>query len=199
MRFPNLTKTSLLLATLMAFPFASFGASLKAESCPIAKLTPQSYTWNFSREASNLLNNVRADAAKIETESNRLQSFVDDPVAINWQDHADRLSRIRAHVDDISAKLCRLDEIRNSVAPWQKKAIDETGRETTLLADNTADAIHFLNGHQNFPWSPMYVKYANNIVAQSTALVNSLGNYEHLAKLNREQMNTRTELNKQAS
>jgi hypothetical protein len=49
----------------------------------------------------------------------------------------------------MGAKLCRLETIRMAVAPWQQAEIDRIATRGGLMADNTEDAIHFLNAHQN--------------------------------------------------
>ena len=176
-------KANWLLAALIAFPAASFARTV-TESCPAnGAPTAQSYTWSFSREATNLLNDVRNDAMKVRNQSGQLDTFVAHPDLIGWRPDSDKLIRIRSEVNDIGSKLCRLEAIRGSVMPWQKTAIDRTVADSRELALNTTDAIHFLNAHQDFPWSPAYEKTAENISRQSKDLADFLGNSERLAKL----------------
>ena len=189
-------KANWLLAALIAFPVASFGAGTRMEACPTNGVpTAQSYTWNFSGEATNLLSNVRNDAMKIRTHSEKLDSFERQPDLINWQVDASQLAQIKSEVNDMSAKLCRLEAIRGSVMPWQKRAIDRAAADDRLLALNTGDAIHFLDGHEAYPWSEAYMQNTENLSHQSKDLVNFVGDAEHLAKLRQEEMQARRQLN----
>ena len=53
-----------------------------------------------------------------------LQSFARDP-HMTWDAHADELEYLKSEINDIGAKLCRLQTIRRVVAPWQQNEIDQ--------------------------------------------------------------------------
>lgn len=196
---PKMKTANWLLAALLALPVASYGAMVKTKACRDTAPTARSYTWNFSREATRLLNDVRDDAMKIREDGRQLDNFVKEPETIDWRAHADKLAYIKADVNDIGAKLCRLETIRSAAMPWQKKAIDRTATDDRLLAMSTTNALQFLTSHEHLTWSPTYGTYADNIVRQSTDLARFVGQSEHLAKLRREEMQARREVNRTAS
>ena len=60
---------------------------------------------------------------------------------VTWDAHADELEYLKSEINDIGAKLCRLQTIRRVVAPWQQNVIDQIATDTQLMADNAQDAI----------------------------------------------------------
>jgi hypothetical protein len=174
---------SYLLAAALAVPTAMLAKT--ANSCTAGTPTAASYTWDFSKEANNLLDQVRIDAAKIHARADDLQILTNSP-DVSWQSHASDLTRIRTAVNDMGAKLCRLETIRRVVQPWQQKEIDRVAVATKLMADNVEDAILFLNSHHQELWSPTYVRYAANIQSESVDLSHTLASFEEYAQARHE-------------
>ncbi len=89
----------------------------------------------------------------------------------------------------MSGKLCRLEQIRRVVAPWQQQTIDRVAPQVTLMANSTTDAMNFLASNENNFWEPVYQKYTSNISQDSGWIARSVKNYEKYAKARREEMN----------
>ena len=51
-----------------------------------------------------------------------------------------------------------------------------------FLADNTDDAINFVNAHQGDFWSPRYKQNAQNLSAEASALAQSIGHDQAVQK-----------------
>ena len=176
---------------LTAFPLALSAAT--ANQCVCGKPTAASYTWDFHREADNLFEDVHADAHQIRDHAARLQSFEDD-AGVTWQLHADQLIQLKSEINDMGQKLCRLETIRRVVAPWQKETIDRIASTAQLLADNTQDAIVYVNAHQEHLLNPMYRRYADNLYSEASELTRSTGDAVEYVKVRGEYQELRSEI-----
>ncbi len=159
---------------LMTLPAGAAENVVAHQKCMTAPATAASYTWNFRQEGDHLFQEIQSDARQAASHAAKLESFEDSPT-LGWQAHADQLMQLRADVNDMGAKLCRLQTIRRALAPWQQHAVDRMAKNIVLIADNAGDAIQFLNGHHRELWLPTYVKYVTNLYDQSHALSESAG------------------------
>jgi hypothetical protein len=178
-------------AALLALPLAALGAA--PASCKAGPPTPESYHWNFPREASRLLDNIQVDAAKVESQSAKIVNWDMNP-DISWQLHSDQLELVKHEVDDMGRMVCRLRVIRRVTSPWEKAAIDRAGKDVQLLADNTEDAILFLNRYENNFWTKSYRLYTDNIYHESNRLANTMKEYVEYARTNGQDLRLRREL-----
>ena len=164
-----------------------------AESCVAAGPSDGATAAEFQREATAIFRDVAADSRNALDSANTLESFADSP-ELSWQGHALELSELRTDVNDMGAKLCRLEAIRADVAPWQQKTIDEIAAEVRLMADNTQDAIRFVNAHQENLWEPEYHKYVSNLDDEARQLTRSVTSAVHYANAQRHYQRMREEL-----
>lgn len=188
MKTMNLAGTGLLFTGLLAMPTLA-----APKTCAAGAATPESYKWNFRKEASKLLEGVRDQAYLAEDNAATLNSLSSDP-GVTWQAHADQLHSLRAEVDAMGEKLCRLEVIRQSTAPWEQKAIDDAAPLIRYIADNTEAAIRYLREHADDPWTPTYRVYTSNVEKGSTQLQKRVGEYLHLAKLGNEELQLRKQV-----
>lgn len=185
MQLKHLAGAFLLVAGVAALPVASLAAENSA--CVAGKPTPESYTWNFRAEASQLLNDIQADAVHAQQHADKLETYASQ-LQISWQAHGEQLDAIRAEVNDMGQKLCRLETIRRVVAPWQQTAIKRAAKLVQLMADNTQDAIQFVDNHQGNLWMSPYPRYAANLYQDSKQLDHSLRTYEEFAQVHHEDL-----------
>jgi hypothetical protein len=183
---------------LMTLPAGAAENVVAHHKCVAGPATAASYTWNFRQEADNLFQGIEFDARQAATHSAKLESFEDSPT-MTWESHADQLMQVRAKVNDMGAKLCRLETIRQTLAPWQQHTVDRMAKRIVLIADNTGDAIHFLNGHHEELWLPMYRTYVTNLYNQNHALTESAGEAVQYASVRHEFRNLRHDLGARAS
>jgi len=170
---------SILLASALIAPAAVLPKPSNS-SCMAGAPVPASYTWNFNKEADQLLTQMRHDAMKIRMAADDLQVLTNTPM-VSWESHAWDLRVIRDEVNAMGAKLCRLEMIRRVVRPIDQQEIDRTAYTTRLLADNVEDAILFLNHHQHELWNPEYLTNASNIEKESTRLSRALTHLKEYA------------------
>jgi hypothetical protein len=168
------------VATAMSI-FAVPSRAATAHECASGQPIAASDTRNFHQEANYIFQEIQSDSRQAVDHATQLQSFEGEDVS--WQAHAEQLSELKAEINDMGEKLCRLETIRTTVAPWQQKTIDQIGTNVRLMADNEQDAIAFVNSNQSNLWVPRYQTYLNNLVNESDALARSVGNaveYSHV-------------------
>lgn len=180
MRIQKIISTGCLMGALAALPTAAL--ALTPRKCGAGQPTAASYTWNFQKEASGLLQNVRADAAQAENHAATLQTFALNE-NISWEAHADELNQLKINANDMGKDLCRLTTIRRVLAPWQQQAVDRIAPQIQLIADNAEDAIHFLNHHQETLWRPDYRQYIGNLHHEASHVSHTVRHSETVARL----------------
>jgi len=155
-------------AAMLLLPAISGATAV--HKCVIGKPTAASYTWNFPQEADRIVAGMRHDAVAARVHAEKLVSMVSVADMPGWPSDYNQLSALQTEVNDMSAKLCRLETIRRAVEPWQQKTIDRIARTVTLMADNTQDAIAYGSAHRQTLWEPAYQKYAGNLYQQARNL-----------------------------
>ena len=181
MKLKDFGRSGYLLAAALLLPGMSLASAPR--TCMTGAPTAESHTWNFSQEATNLLNGIQLDAWRIQTRSDELRSYNgQEPLEISWQMNGDKLIAIKHDVNDMGAKLCRLETIRRVVKPWQQQAIDHNARLVQLMADNTTDAINYLNAHHDTLWLAAYGTYVTNLYRESGRLSGSMHEYVQHAR-----------------
>ena len=181
MRLKQLLVSGCVSAAMAVLPAASATAAM--HECVIGKPTAASYTWNFRQEANNIFEDIQSDVSQVRYHAAQLQSFEFHPY-LSWQSHADQLFKVRSAVNDMGDRLCRLETIRRTVAPWQQRTIDRIATTVRLIADNTQDAIWYGNNNHRILWSSAtYQKYVNNIYNEARKLTKSVGDAVEYAKV----------------
>ncbi|HJT87775.1 MAG TPA: hypothetical protein VJ732_07955 [Bryobacteraceae bacterium] len=169
-----------LAGVLAAAPGASM--AIEANRCVTGTPTAASYTWNFPKEATRLLNGMRQDANGVADHAAKLEMFATEP-NLSWQAHADQLTRIKAEVNDMGMRLCRLQVIQRVSEPWQRQITRRAAPLVQYMADNTEDAINYLNAHQGDFWVPAYRMYTRNLYTEATTLARRIHAGQELAKV----------------
>ena len=89
-------------------------AAAPVHECVSPKPTAASYTWDFKSEANTIFKDVQSDAQQAMDHADNLQSFAGDN-GLSWEAHAYQLEYLKNDINDIGAKLCRLETIRPTV------------------------------------------------------------------------------------
>jgi hypothetical protein len=173
-------------------------AAAPVHECVSAKPTAASYTWDFKSEANTIFKDVQSDAQQAMDHADNLQSFAGDN-GLSWEAHAYQLEYLKNDINDIGAKLCRLETIRRVVAPWQQHEIDRIGVAVHLMADNAQDAIVFGKANPTELWIPSYRNYLTNLYNNATTLTRSVGNAVEFASASKEYRDLASKLGVRAS
>jgi hypothetical protein len=158
----------LITAIVLAPAFAFANVEYCAAQAPVQP-------GDYSKEASGLLDDMHADAYQIAHHASILQGYATDP-DVDWEMHADQLYSMKNEVDNMGKQLCRLESMQ-SVLPRDEqhpKTIQRIAPLVQLLADNTTDAIHYVNAHQGDFWAPVYQKYASNMNYEANSIAHEI-------------------------
>ena len=149
------------------------GVGAAVHECAPGNPTAASYTWDFKAEANSSFQDLETLARQTRDDADQLVTY-NRGHEVDWEIQADQLHILKHEVNDMGARLCRLESIRRVLAPWQQAEVDRIAEEVQLMADNAQDAIVYLNDHEQELWVPAYQKYANNLYTEAGALTESL-------------------------
>ena len=71
----------------------------------------------YASEASNQLQQVRAEALRAEFYADELRSITREPFVTEWHEHCSELRRIRTHVNDMDKLLSQLRANESEALP----------------------------------------------------------------------------------
>ena len=188
---------SFVSAGLVVLSVPAMGA-VAAKCCVPGKPTAASYTWNFKGEANAIFKNVQNDAVLARSHADQLQAE-NRFDQIDWQVQEVQLQALKHDIDQMGAGLCRLEVIHTALAPWQQREVRRIANVLPLMADNTTDAINFMNAHQDELWLPAYQRYSQNLYAESSRLAHSSREAVAYAHVSRKYRHLQRELAPSAS
>lgn len=163
-------------ATLPAMALA-----IEPRECVASHPMAASDTWDFQQEADGLLQALQNQATQVQRHAAALRSFTRAD-EVNRQAHTDQLQQIKAEINDMGQKLCRLTSIRRILQPWQQKEVDRIAPQVRLAADSAEGAINFLNSHEQTLWQPTYRRYIRNLDQEANRISNTAGNFMAYAR-----------------
>ena len=109
--------------------------------------SPESSAY-LSERASTLLAEIQKEAAQLGPHADTLGTFAWNP-QYSWQSHAFYLESVKGHINAVGERTAELQQIRDSVLPWQQQAISEVTSHAAQVAASTQAAIMHLRENQN--------------------------------------------------
>ncbi len=152
--------------------------ALAAAALLIARLDVQAAPPEDNKEVSQLLEDIKGQAADLQRDSDELESFTRS--YMSWQSHAEELDRIKERINAIGKTISELQNLRSSASPWQREAIDRIMPVAKKLASNTTAAIEHLNKNPlriNEPQYQQYLKSNAEAASNLAALVKDFVEY----------------------
>ncbi len=152
--------------------------ALAAAALLIARLDVQAAPPEDNKEVSQLLEDIKGQAADLQRDSDELESFARSDMS--WQSHAEELDRIKERINAIGKTISKLQNLRSSASPWQREAIDRIMPVAKKLASNTTAAIEHLNKNPlriNEPQYQQYLKSNAEAASNLAALVKDFVEY----------------------
>lgn len=171
--------TGLCAGVLAALP--AVGLAMAPRECVPGHPAAVSDTGNFQNRADSLLQDLQNQATQVRRHAATLRSFARSD-EVSWQAHADQLRQVKAEINDMGQKLCRLTANRGRLAPWQQQALDRIAPNVRLAADNAEDAINFLNAHQLSLWEPTYRAYVRNLYRDANQVSTAMNHFQQYAR-----------------
>lgn len=154
-----------------------FAGSVAAS--PLRAPTAESVTasdWDFQKEATGLLGEVKTLAYNLERDANTLSAFARDN-GVSWHTHAYYLNSVGGHINQINERLDRLQAIKHVTAPWQQQAVDRVVPISAEIAGRAQAAIDHLSDNRLYRFADSYRDHLAAIVDRSGDLSDSVGQF----------------------
>ncbi len=142
--------------------------------------TPSSDSTYLSARASTLLSEIQEEAAGLALHAETLGTFAWNP-RFSWESHAFYLDSVKGHINAVGERTAELQQIRDSVLPWQQQAISEVTSHAAQVAASTQAAIMHLRENQNRLFVSGYREHLTTIADRSGDMketVDKFLNYE---------------------
>ena len=152
---------------LAALSLASAAFAATQPVCQCGPPTPESYKWNFSKEASGLLAQLHQDAYGVRDSADKLEGYNREPFLIDWQADGVTLDSIRDEVNKMDQILCRLRIIERVLPPEQQAEINKITPPTLELTNTAQAAIHYLDRSEDRLFLPSYTAYASEMYSEA--------------------------------
>jgi hypothetical protein len=139
-----------------------------------------------SSAITDLLKEARAHAALAERDSETLESYTRSNVS--WQAHANRLTEIQGHANDLINDFNQLKSMRDQGTPWQQEAIDRINPLLHNMGDHLTATIQHFNTNQRGLRMPAFREYVTanrELMSKTSKLIAGFVDYdEAMAKAN---------------
>ncbi len=165
MRLSNLFLTGC-VACGMAFVTGSAMAAPAPDSCGSDSAMAAASDVNVQKQAASLFDNIRTEAQHARFRADRIRAE-NRFNQTDWVIQGDQLTLLRHNVNVMGKDLCQLQSMQSSLAPWQQADVRRIASVLPMMADNTTDAINFLNTHQIDLWLPAYHVYFRNLSSEA--------------------------------
>ena len=156
-----------MISALVTLLLPAAALAMTAPVCKCGPVTPQSYTWNFSKEATGLLSQMHIDAYHAENLADRIVSFRGERTLMGWREDAGLLTREKYWDNKMDTTLCRLRLIKRVLPPGQQAEINKLAPAAIEVSDTTQATIHFLNHHEDQLWRPSYTGLTEDIAQEA--------------------------------
>lgn len=140
---------------------------------------------------TKLLAVAKAQSHTISVDATLLRSYTLQS-SLDWSTHAKAITRMKNHINAAAKTVVALDEAKGRAAPWQVVAINRILPYMREMAEDTTNAIEYINKNQSRLNNADYKEFisANSdtsqelaqLIAQFVDYGNSKGNYEKLQK-----------------
>jgi hypothetical protein len=182
MRINFLYKGVLVAATLCVAP-ATLPASRGASQPGVR--TAGSRQGAFANHASNLLQQIQADALRVKVRADRLQALTDEPWVVDWHAFGEQLQSVHDRVNEMDKLLSQLRANQSEALPWQQQAINRIAPTVVNLTDTTQAAIVSLNENQDVYYSDLR-GLAGDMCNQARRIEQAIANFEKYANARHE-------------
>lgn len=142
-----------------------------------------------SAAVSKLLLEAKKQASVISADATLLRSYTKQS-DLDWSTHGKQITRMKIHINAAAKTVTALDGMKSQAAPWQAVAIGRILPYMREMAEDTTNAIEYLNKNQSRLSGQEYKDYveANSdmsrelatLIAQFVDYGQSKGNYEKL-------------------
>lgn len=132
--------------------------------------------WDFQKEATGLLGEVKTIAYNLERDAETLSAFARDN-RVSWHTHAYYLNSVAGHINQINERLNRLQAIKHVTAPWQQQAVDRVAPTGAEIAGRAQAAVDHLSANRLYLFADSYRDHLAVIADRSGDLKAAVGQF----------------------
>jgi hypothetical protein len=155
----SISASCFLAATLAALPTVSLARSVS----PV----------HANEQAAEALKDLSLKAADAADQAAALDANTRS-TGLGWESYVPYLQSLKDDVNDMGRIVSYLSDMRSSLTPADRAALDRAGSTLKELADNTTAIVEYTNrDHQNY-WTATYHRYVTNLMNESGELSGSL-------------------------
>jgi hypothetical protein len=125
------------------------------------------------RQVADQLSDFKRGAFEMRREADSL-SVATPAKRLHWKSHADRLSALKGHVNELGKNLARLEAQQNVATDTQAMAIEQARPHLVAVADNLTRAIQLVNENRNSVHGPEYAETVREMYSHAEALHSKL-------------------------
>jgi phage-related minor tail protein len=103
-----------------------------------------------TESTSRLLSDAKTQAYAISVDASILESYMRQPT-LSWQSHAAEINRMKDDINATAKTVTKLMNAKSQAEPWQATAIDRIVPYMKEIAEDTTNAIEYLNKNQAKP------------------------------------------------
>lgn len=143
--------------------------------------TPKSRSITVPEEARQTLKEIRMTSIGAEEEADQLRLCIEN-TTMSPDSHLTRLLALKDEVNKMGQDISRLETERESLAPWERQAVDKILPLLKETAASTESAIEYFNDNRSHLWTPVYRSYADRIWSDTERVDKTLKDYLKYAK-----------------
>lgn len=121
-----------------------------------------------SADITKLFADTKAEAVQLKTDSGEMDSFTRSK--LSWKSYADKLNKIKGHVNDAGQLVAKLKAAESTGSPWQQATIKRIEPLLQEMADNLTATIKRLNDNQSKVHLPAFADYVKRNYALAVDL-----------------------------
>lgn len=177
-----------MMVTLAAVVLLGTGTAF----APDAAGSDKSATY-LSGRATTLLFEIQKESALMSPHAEALGTL-SSLSQRSWESHANYLSLVKMHMNEIGKCTAELERISNAVHPWQRRAINEVTAHAAQVAESTQAAILYLSENQGALYVAEYRGHLKMIADSSDDMKRTVDKYVDFEKTQQKLQQLREEL-----
>lgn len=138
-----------------------------------------------AKQGAALLTAIEKDVYEIRTHAETLESLTLKNVS--WESHADQLTEIRAHVNEMLNEARRLEAMHDTLPVWQQDAIGRLEAAAPEIVAKTQAALVYMNANHNRLFAASYVRDAKDIASEAGELFTAVRKFNAFGKASSEE------------
>jgi hypothetical protein len=132
-------------------------------------------------EASNLLQQIHADAYHISNDVNQLKMYGLVPSQVTFSLDGDLVERIISRVNRMDRMLHRLRTAQSEVFPWQREAITRITPAVIELTNYTQDCLNSFDKNRDHLFDSHFEEYVTHMRMTDSRIQNSIQDLDEYA------------------